>query len=158
MGSRFLFGRGCGSTLGLALTIATLVPARSIAEPANATPTPEAIDKSQEIGEIVVTGRFIDTGASSATKQDVSTLDTPFSVSAYTGDFMKSIQTTEVADLYRYMTGLQKAGATGYDLTLRGFSTTDSDRNTILTDGLPGLAVRFGSPPTVGTHHIEIVK
>ncbi|HEX7759130.1 MAG TPA: TonB-dependent receptor [Caulobacteraceae bacterium] len=107
---------------------------------------------------MVVTGQFLATGAMSATKQNVSTLDTPFSVSAYTGDFMKAIQTTQVADLYRYMTGLQKAGATGYDLTLRGFSTTDSDRNTVLTDGLPGLAVRFGSPPTVGTDHIEIVK
>jgi len=108
--------------------------------------------------DIVVTGKFLDTGALSATKQNISTLDTPFSVSAYTGDFMKAVRTTQVADLYRYMTGLQKAGATGYDLTLRGFSTTDSDRNTILVDGLPGLAVRFGSPPTVGTDHIEIVK
>ena len=108
--------------------------------------------------EVTITGKFIDTGAASATKQNVSTLDTPFSVSAYTGDFMKSIDTTEVADLYRYMTGLQKAGATGYDLTLRGFSTTDSDRNTVLVDGLPGLAVRFGSPPTIGTDHIEVVK
>lgn len=107
---------------------------------------------------IVVTGRLIATGAQSATKQNVSTLDTPFSVSAYTGDFLKTIHTTQVADLYRYMTGLQKAGATGYDLTLRGFSTTDSDRNTVLVDGLPGLAVRFGSPPTIGTDHIEVVK
>jgi iron complex outermembrane receptor protein len=97
------------------------------------------------IGEVVVTGHFLATGAMSATKQNVSTLDTPFSVSAYTGDFMKTIHTTQVADLYRYMTGLQKAGATGYDLTLRGFSTTDSDRNTILTDGLPGLAARAHS-------------
>jgi iron complex outermembrane receptor protein len=110
------------------------------------------------LAEVTITGRFIDTGAASATKQNVSTLDTPFSVSAYTEDFMKSIDTTQVADLYRYMTGLQKAGNTGYDLTLRGFSTTDSDRNTILVDGLPGLAVRFGSPPTVGTDHIEVVK
>ena len=28
----------------------------------------------------------------------------------------------------------------------------------VLCSGLPGLAVRFGSPPTVGTDHIEIVK
>jgi iron complex outermembrane receptor protein len=115
-------------------------------------------NKSSRLEEVTVTGRFVDTGAASATKQNVSTLDTPFSVSAYTRDFMKSIDTQQVADLYRYMTGLQKAGNTGYDLTLRGFSTTDSDRNTILVDGLPGLAVRFGSPPTVGTDHIEVVK
>lgn len=114
--------------------------------------------KKDDATEVIVKGRFIATGAYSATKQNVSTLDTPFSVSAYTGDFMQAVHTTQVADLYRYMTGLQKAGATGYDLTMRGFSTTDSDRNTILTDGLPGLSVRFGSPPTVGTDHVEIVK
>ena len=40
---------------------------------------------------------------------------------------------------------------------MRGFSATDSDRNTILVDGLPYLVVRFGSQPTVGTDHVEIV-
>ena len=125
----------------------------ALAQQAPADSPPPALEK-----DVVVTGRLIASGSESATKQNVSTLDTPFSVSAYTGDFMKTIHTTQVADLYRYMTGLQKAGNTGYDLTLRGFSTTDSDRNTILVDGLPGLAVRFGSPPTVGTDHIEIVK
>ncbi len=138
------------SALGLVLTLTSPACAQS----APAQPAAPA----NEVSDVVVTGRFIDTGAASATKQNLSTLDTPFSVSAYTGNFMAAINTTQVADLYRYMTGLQKAGATGYDLTLRGFSTTDSDRNTILVDGLPGLAVRFGSPPTVGTDHIEIVK
>ncbi len=162
MASKFLDEWRLARILGLAMATATaavgIAPARANAEADAPPPASEPAENPQEIGAITVTGRFIDTGASSATKQDISTLDTPFSVSAYTGDFMKSIRTTEVADLYRYMTGLQKAGATGYDLTLRGFSTTDSDRNTILTDGLPGLAVRFGSPPTVGTDHIEIVK
>ena len=146
------------SIIGLSLNLAQVALANTDQAPAQDQPgkqdkSPPANDKG-----ILVVGRFIGTGAMSATKQNVSTLDTPFSVSAYTNDFMKAVHTTQVADLYRYMTGLQKAGATGYDLTLRGFSTTDSDRNTILTDGLPGLAVRFGSPPTVGTDHIEIVK
>jgi iron complex outermembrane receptor protein len=143
------------SLLGLALASAHAAQAQTTAPAPKPAPTAAA---PNSVGEIVVTAHLLATGAMSATKQNVSTLDTPFSVSAYTGDFMKTIHTTQVADLYRYMTGLQKAGATGYDLTLRGFSTTDSDRNTILTDGLPGLAVRFGSPPTVGTDHIEIVK
>ena len=144
--------------LALGSIFAADAHAQTGANPTNET-APEADRQvASELAEVTVTGRFIDTGASSATKQNISTLDTPFSVSAYTDDFMKSIGTTQVADLYRYMTGLQKAGNTGYDLTLRGFSTTDSDRNTILVDGLPGLAVRFGSPPTVGTDHIEVVK
>lgn len=139
------------SILALAFAFSTAANAQS-SEPA------PAASANNQVSDVVVTGHFVATGALSATKQIASTLDTPFSVSAYTGDFMKAIQTTQVADLYRYMTGLQKAGNTGYDLTLRGFSTTDSDRNTILVDGLPGLAVRFGSPPTVGTDHVEIVK
>lgn len=143
--SRYLIG----TALAAGLIAATPVVAQTASSP--------GADDSAA-GEVIVTGRLIATGAESATKQNVSTLDTPFSVSAYTRDFLKTIQTTQVADLYRYMTGLQKAGNTGYDLTLRGFSTSDSDRNTILVDGLPGLSVRFGSPPTIGTDHIEVVK
>jgi iron complex outermembrane receptor protein len=142
----------------LALTSIFAATQAQARDPAGASASDESSQSGSQLEEVSVTGRFVDTGAASATKQSVSTLDTPFSVSAYTQDFMKSVDTTQVADLYRYMTGLQKAGNTGYDLTLRGFSTTDSDRNTILVDGLPGLAVRFGSPPTVGTDHIEVVK
>lgn len=108
--------------------------------------------------EVVVSGKFLSTDKTSSNKLGSSDLDTPTSVSAYTGDFLKAIDTTEVSDLYRYMTGLQRAGSTGYDMTLRGFRTTIQDRNSILTDGLPGQAVRFGSPPTIGTDHIEVVK
>ena len=143
-------------------TVVSLLAACSVAAFSSSacaqTTTGKPKEKKAEGAEIVVTGRFIDTASTSATKQNISALDTPFSVSSYTNDFMKAIHTTQVADLYRYMTGLQKAGATGYDLTLRGFSTSDSDRNTILVDGLPGLAVRFGSPPTIGTDHVEVVK
>ena len=117
-----------------------------------------AAGSAQELEEVVVTSRFIDEGANSSMKLGIAVRDTPFSVGNYTNSFMKAIETTQVADLYRYMTGLQKAGGTGYDLTLRGFSTTDLDRNTVMTDGLPGLSVRFGSPPTIGTDHIELVR
>jgi iron complex outermembrane receptor protein len=118
----------------------------------------DAKPDSNEVQEVVVTGRFLATGAQSATKQNLSVMDTPYSVSAYTADFMKSIEVTKVADLYRFMTGVARSGATGYDLTLRGFKTASTDRNAILVDGLPGLTVRFGSPPTVGTDHVELVR
>ncbi|MBU6207529.1 MAG: TonB-dependent receptor plug domain-containing protein, partial [Alphaproteobacteria bacterium] len=108
--------------------------------------------------EIVVTGRFINTGASSATKLNVRVLDTPFSIAAYNNNFLKAIETTNVSDLYRYMNGIQRAGNTSYDITFRGFKTSANDRNAILTDGLPGLTVRFGSPPTIGVDHVELVK
>lgn len=126
-------------------------------ETAEQDPSQESEEPSNEA--IIVTGkRMLDTGASSATKMDVRVLDTPFSVAAYNDNFLEAIETTNVSDLYRYMTGIQRAGNTGYDITFRGFKTSGNDRNAILTDGLPGLSVRFGSPPTVGVSHIELVK
>lgn len=108
--------------------------------------------------EIVVSGRFFDEGSKSAMKMDVSVLDTPFSVSSYSNAFVKSLETTSVADLYNYMNGVKKAGNTGYDLTMRGFRASIEDRNSIMVDGLPGLTGRFGSPPTIGIERIELVK
>lgn len=129
-----------------------------LASPALAQTDPEPTEEEATGEDIVVTGQFLDTGASSATKMDIAVLDTPFSVASYNNNFLKAIETTNVSDLYRYMTGIQRAGNTGYDITLRGFKTSGNDRNAILTDGLPGLSVRFGSPPTIGVDHVELVK
>jgi len=131
-------------------------------EPATA-PTPSdqttASDKPTDTqGDIVVRGRFVDNAATSATKMDIRVLDTPASTESYNNNFLKAIETTNVSDLYRFMTGVQRAGNTGYDITFRGFKTSGNDRGAILTDGLPGLSVRFGSPPTIGIDHIELVK
>jgi len=71
---------------------------------------------------------------------------------------MKAIETANLTDLYSYMTGVSRGGVTGYDISIRGFKTTQSDQNAILVDGLPGLAGRFGSPPTIMADHIEVVK
>lgn len=126
--------------------------------PPAAAKTSVAPSDSSDVSEVVVTGRFLATGAYSGTKLDIPVLDTPMSVSAYTRSFMDAVEVTNIADLYRYMTGVQRAGNTGYDITLRGFKTSGNDRNAIMTDGLPGLTVRFGSPPTIGTDHVEVVK
>ena len=126
---------------------------------AQSTPkAPEPAEAPQAIESIVVQGSFLGAGSQSAMKLDVPVRDTPFSVSSYTESFMKAIETTNVADMYNYMTGVKRAGNTGYDLTIRGFKTSGNDRNAILVDGLPGLSGRFGSPPTVGVDHIELVK
>lgn len=149
---RFLAG---ASLLAAIALTATPVFAQQAAQ--GVSPAP-ASDDTDEGTEIVVKGQFLNTGASSATKLDIPVLDTPFSVSAYNSQFLKAIETTNVSDLYRYMTGVQRAGNTGYDITLRGFKSAAADRNAIMTDGLPGLSVRFGSPPTIGIDHIEVVK
>jgi iron complex outermembrane receptor protein len=145
---------GSASTLALAQT----APQTSAAPVKSAPATKPAANKGQEVEEIEVRGRFISRGAASATKLNISERDTPQSVTAYTNAFMKSIETREVADLYRYMTGIQRAGNTGYDIAIRGFKGASTDRNSIMVDGLPGLTVRFGSPPTAGTERIEVVK
>jgi iron complex outermembrane receptor protein len=152
--------------LGGAVSCA-LLASSNLALADDATPTATAppsdaqganADDASTVGEVIVTGRFIATGASTATKLNARVLDVPISVAAYTRSFMNAVQVVQIADLYKYMTGVQRAGNTGYDITIRGFKTSANDRNAIMTDGLPGLAVRFGSPPTVGTDHVEIVK
>jgi iron complex outermembrane receptor protein len=140
-----------------ALTASTAFAADQAPAPAPK-PAGAAPADSTDVSEVVVTGRFLATGAYSGTKLDIPVLDTPMSVSAYTRSFMNAIEVTNIADLYKYMTGVQRAGNTGYDITLRGFKTSGNDRNAIMTDGLPGLTVRFGSPPTIGTDHVEVVK
>lgn len=112
----------------------------------------------EEIEEIVVTARFIAPDGYSGLKSNVPLRDVPITISSYTQAFMEAIETTRIADLYNYMAGVQRAGGTGYDISIRGFSSGGADRNSMQTDGLPGLTVRFGSPPTVNTERIEVVK
>lgn len=132
--------------------------ASAAAQQADATQPAQADSASQTLNQVTVTAHFLTVGAESAMKLDVPVKDTPFSVSSYSKSFMNSIETTQVSDLYRYMTGVQRAGDTGYDISFRGFQTQSEDFNAILVDGLPGLTVRFGSPPTIDVDHIELVR
>jgi iron complex outermembrane receptor protein len=118
----------------------------------------EETTTTSELQEVTVHGNYIANGTSSAMKLDVPVRDTPFSVTAYTESFMQATETTNVSDLYKYMTGIQRAGATAFDMSIRGFKTSSTDRNAIMVDGLPGLAGRFASPPTVSTDHVEVVR
>jgi len=114
--------------------------------------------KASTMEEVVVQGHFISETGRSGLKSDVPLRDVPLTVTGYTDSFMQSIETSRIADLYNYMAGVQKAGPTGYDISIRGFTSGGNDRNAIQTDGLPGLAVRFGSPPTIDAQRIEVVK
>ncbi len=107
---------------------------------------------------IVVQGKYLSLAAESATKINVPIRDTPLSVTNYSADFMKAIESAETVDLFKYMTGVNRGGQSAYDLSLRGFKTTSNDRNALMTDGLPGQVSRFSSPPTIGVDHIEVVK
>lgn len=107
---------------------------------------------------VSVKARFISAAGHSALKMDAPSRDTPFSISTYTGSFMHAIEAQKVDALYPYMTGVQSAGITGYDLVFRGFQSGGNDQNSILVDGLPGLATRFGSPATIGVSRIDVVR
>lgn len=104
------------------------------ADKAGSPPAGKSVESAQELGEISVEGRFEATGARSATKIDASALDTPSSASAYTGSFMRAIETTNISDLFRYMTGVQRSAQTAYDMSFRGFATGVGDVNAILVD------------------------
>ena len=130
----------------------------SAPKPAEPAKPGEPAETAKPIESIVVQGSFLSPAAESAMKLDVPIRDTPLSVTNYSQDFMKAIETTEVLDLYKYMTGVNRGGQSAYDLSLRGFKTTSNDRNALMTDGLPGQVSRFASPPTISVDHIEVVK
>jgi iron complex outermembrane receptor protein len=114
-------------------------------------------ESGSELQEVVITGyRTVTT--SSALKGNVNARDVPLTVSGYSDEFIKDVEVEDVDELYNYMTGVQRSGPTGYDISIRGFSSGGADRNSILIDGMPGLTVRFGSPPTVNTERVEVVK
>lgn len=150
------FGARCLLGVSAMAMIVAAVPAAAQGAPVDAAEQEEGEPSAEAI---IVTGRkMLDSGASSASKMDIPVLETPFSVNAYNDNFLDAIETQNVSDLYRYMTGIQRAGNTGYDISFRGFKTGGTDRNAILTDGLPGLSVRIGSPPTIGVERVELVK
>jgi iron complex outermembrane receptor protein len=138
----------------LALTVVRI----ALAQPAAAMEGNSTDRQDKDIEEIVVSARFVNSNAYSAMKQNLDVRDTPYSVADYSNAFMQAIETTKLTDLYSYMTGVSRGGVTGYDISIRGFKTTQADENAILIDGLPGLSGRFGSPPTIMADHIEVVK
>lgn len=118
--------------------------------------TPE--HTAAQLQEITVTSNFIASGGKSALKMSVPVRDIPFSLEGYSHSFMKAVDTTRLTDLYGYMSDVQRAGNTGYDINIRGFSSSANDPNSILVDGLPGLPARTASPETADLERVEVVK
>ncbi|MFT5138872.1 MAG: iron complex outermembrane receptor protein [Lysobacterales bacterium] len=143
--------------LFLALITVLLTSGGVFAQTADATDEDEQESRGT-LEEVVVQGTFIASDGASGLKTNVPVRDVPLTISSYTSDFMDGIETTRISDLYNYMVGVQRAGNTGYDISIRGMASGGADRNSIQTDGLPGLAVRFGSPPTINTERLEVVK
>ncbi|HEU5443734.1 MAG TPA: TonB-dependent receptor, partial [Steroidobacteraceae bacterium] len=166
-GSGYIFQRVNGRTFAIrpAATAADPPPsadsAGGAAAPASASVSnsaPQVEPQNAGLKAIVVTARFISTAGSSAMKMNLPARDTPFSISTYSQSFIHAVEAQEVSSLYPYMTGIQSAGITGYDIVFRGFQSGANDYNSILVDGLPGLATRFGSPVTIGVSRIDVVR
>ena len=80
------------------------------AAPSDESAAPAQPDSS-ELETVLVHGRYLESGASSAMKLEVDVRDTPYSVSAYSESFMEAIESTNIADLYKYMTGIRSPAA-----------------------------------------------
>jgi hypothetical protein len=64
--------------------------------------TSEPPKEPERIESIVVQGQYLSPAAESAMKLDVPIRDTPLTVSNYSIEFMKALETSEVVDMYRY--------------------------------------------------------
>lgn len=117
-----------------------------------------ALAPTAELQQVTVTANFIRPGGQSALKMNVPVKDVPFALVDYSQAFMKAVDTTQLTDLYGYMSGVQRAGPSGYDITIRGFTSSSTDPNAVLMDGLPGLPARTASPETSDLERVEIVK
>lgn len=161
-GSGYTFQRVNGRTIAIRPAAATAADPPPSAASGAAAPASggSSLIPPQNAGlkAIVVTARFISEAGSSAMKMNLPARDTPFSISTYSQSFVHAVEAQEVAALYPYMTGIQQAGNTGYDIVFRGFTSGANDVNSILVDGLPGLATRFGSPVTIGIQRIDVVR
>src|SRR5258708_20817635 len=113
---------------------------------------PVALDLKLEIAGFreEVTVAFTAAAALSAMKTETPIADIPLSVQSYTGSFMKAIETTNVADLYNYTTGVARSGNTAGDFLIRRLRASNTGNNQY--NGLPGPAARLNSP---STRHVE---
>jgi len=160
--SLFFAATALGCTFAAAQSAASASPTGA----ASSAGTPVASDSGAQdaqlqntgLAQVVVTARFISAAGSSAMKMNLPARDTPFSISTYSQSFIHAVEAQEVSSLYPYMTGIERAGNTGYDIVFRGFSSGANDTNSILVDGLPGLGTRFGSPVTIGVERIDVVR
>lgn len=111
-----------------------------------------------QLQEVTVTANFIRPGGQSALKMSVPVQDVPYSLEDYSQSFMQAVDTTKLTDLYGYMSGVQRAGRSAYDINIRGFTSSSTDPNSVLMDGLPGLPARTASPETSDIARVEVVK
>ncbi len=115
----------------------------------SAQPTQSAL-----LEEIVVSGYRID-ASTSATGIVTDILDTPISISAITGEFLKDTGSTQIMDAIGSLTGVtgqSNSGETTTNFSVRGFAVTPQ------VDGFDTLSTAAGLGSSIGVERIEVVK
>src|SRR5438046_4752129 len=86
--------------------------------------------------------------------------DVPATLQVLNAAFIDDQRALSLEDLYPYIIGMTRESTAALGFTLRGFSNnlTNTMLNNVQTDGLPGLASRFGSPTTANVERVEALK
>jgi iron complex outermembrane receptor protein len=105
-------------------------------------------------------GKYQESSTSTATKSPAEIKDIPASIQVLNASFIADIRATSLEDLYPYVVGMNREGTTVTGFTMRGFSNSNPDitLNNVQTDGLPGVASRWGSPTTANVERVDIPK
>jgi iron complex outermembrane receptor protein len=113
--------------------------------------------------EVVVTAKvnsYQEREMSTGSKMPVDMMDLAATVQVLNDAFITDKLATSLEDLYPYVVGMTREGSAAAGFTLRGYSNsaTNTMINNLTTDGMPGGASRFGSPPTAYVERVEVLK
>ena len=105
-------------------------------------------------------GSYGETTTSAASKTSMNMKDLPGTIQVLNASFIEDKRAQSLEDLYPYVVGMTRESPAALGFTLRGFSNnlTNTFLNNVQTDGLPGLASRFGSPTTANVERVEVLK
>ncbi len=118
------------------------------------------IVKLEEFKVSTTVGTYAETTTSAASKIPLDMKDLAATLQVLNASFIGDKLATSLEDLYPYVVGMTRESPAGAGFTLRGYtnSATNTMINNLTTDGLPGGASRFGSPPTANVERVEVIK
>lgn len=130
---------------------------------AQTTDAPSEETPAGSIGEIVVTAKidtYSERNTTIGSKTPVDVKDIPATIQVLNESFIADKLASSLEDLYPYVVGMTRESPAAAGFTLRGYtnSATNTMINNLTTDGLPGGASRFGSPPTANVERVEVLK
>jgi iron complex outermembrane receptor protein len=139
---------------------ATPPPKKSTAVAPAAREASASVVKLEEFKVTTTLGSYEETTTSVAAKTPLAMKDIPATVQVLNAAFIDDKRAQSLEDLYPYIVGMTRESPAALGFTLRGFSNnlTNTLLNNVQTDGLPGLASRFGSPTTANVERVEVLK